>query len=173
MNSELYTPIFVCTGNTCRSPIAEMVFKKFFNSPCISAGLRVTNESPINPKARLSLLKFNVPITEFSSKEFHFKHTFDRVVITMTREQQRHILDIYPQLYPKAFTLLEVLYLTKKYGSTSFSDAHKQRRIVTVPSELDIPDPINHPQSVFDDVTKTIHDAIKEIKASDIFVKQL
>ena len=48
--------IFVCTGNTCRSPMAEAIYKNLDKETDIkvfSRGLVVLFGEPINPKAEI------------------------------------------------------------------------------------------------------------------------
>ena len=50
--------VFVCTGNTCRSPMAEVIYKnldKESDVKVISRGLVVLFNEPINPKAEVVL----------------------------------------------------------------------------------------------------------------------
>ena len=50
--------IFVCTGNTCRSPMAETIYKSLDRESDInvsSRGLVVLFREPINPKAEIVL----------------------------------------------------------------------------------------------------------------------
>lgn len=43
--------LFVCTGNTCRSPLAEAAWRRFGdnNITASSAGLAATNDAPVSP----------------------------------------------------------------------------------------------------------------------------
>ena len=53
---------FVCTGNTCRSPMAAAVLNHLGNGKYIaeSAGIMADKGSPINPKAKEALLKMGI-----------------------------------------------------------------------------------------------------------------
>lgn len=59
--------LFVCTGNTCRSPMAEMLCKDALEKAglseaacCISRGLQVMPGDRMNPKARQALEEIGV-----------------------------------------------------------------------------------------------------------------
>ncbi len=62
--------MFVCTGNTCRSPMIEMILKDFIKSKkkidnitVKSAGIDVMVGEPINPLAKRVLKENKIPIT--------------------------------------------------------------------------------------------------------------
>ena len=55
--------IFVCTGNTCRSPMAEAIYISMTTAeriPCISRGTVVLFPEPTNPKADTVLANHNL-----------------------------------------------------------------------------------------------------------------
>ena len=55
--------LFVCTGNTCRSPMAEVILKDKLlqagvkNVKVYSAGIRATVGSPMNEKTAQTLME--------------------------------------------------------------------------------------------------------------------
>ena len=54
--------LFVCTGNTCRSPMAEMLFNKYARSGwvAISAGTMVAKQKGMTPEAQESVVILGV-----------------------------------------------------------------------------------------------------------------
>lgn len=66
--------LFICAGNTCRSPMAEMILKhklkgKGIEAEVSSAGLQVFGNSGINVNTRAVLLENGIEITDFNSRE--------------------------------------------------------------------------------------------------------
>ena len=64
--------IFVCTGNTCRSPMAMFLFNKIAKERNLdyiadSAGL-ATYGDPINPNSAKALAKIGINNTDYTSK---------------------------------------------------------------------------------------------------------
>lgn len=88
--------IFICTGNTCRSPMAEYMMKHLWpdsNRPeIISRGTSVYSNEPINPKTIRALEINEVPYEQRTSKALDEKDLDGRaLILTMT---QGHKLDL-------------------------------------------------------------------------------
>lgn len=85
--------LFVCTGNTCRSPMLEFMFKHYLNQKGIvgievcSAGT-MRHEKPVSRESAAVLTEYAVPfgekISEYCSKD---KVDGADFVFTMTDEQ--------------------------------------------------------------------------------------
>lgn len=92
--------IFVCTGNTCRSPMAEAIYKSFDEESDIevySRGLVVLFSEPINPKAETILKKHGLDHNNHISKGFRESDIDETtLVITMTAAHKRKILETCP-----------------------------------------------------------------------------
>jgi len=114
VESSLNSPqiLFVCTGNTCRSPLAEYLAKK----KIIENGLKFNAVS-------VGFMKDGMPISKNSEKVLALKgidassHVStllnDKVlrrswlVLTMTKNHKEKILQLYPNSASKVYTLSE------------------------------------------------------------------
>ncbi|MCM1368481.1 MAG: low molecular weight phosphatase family protein [Roseburia sp.] len=89
--------IFVCTGNTCRSPMAEFLFKQYLKDKkrasdfsVSSAGLYAERGGQLNENADKALELLNVPHTLRKSKPFTVQMSLDGdLIVCMTREHAR------------------------------------------------------------------------------------
>ena len=93
--------IFVCTGNTCRSPIAEAIYKsleKVSDMKVISRGLVVLFGEPINPKAEIVLNKHDLESSNHISKGLKQSDIEENtLILTMTANQKKKTLEDFPE----------------------------------------------------------------------------
>jgi len=102
--------IFVCTGNTCRSPMAEGLLKHLLRPDCgwdiSSAGVCAANGWPPSENAVAALREKGIDISRQRSKTL----TPDLIeaadlLVTMTRGHRDAILAVSPESAGKVFLL--------------------------------------------------------------------
>lgn len=89
--------VFVCTGNTCRSPMAEAIFRQIIESQKLtlqvsSAGLKARRGDCINPKAAQTLMDKGIPLIDFKAKKVDKRVLKDSLAIVAMTEKQRDLL---------------------------------------------------------------------------------
>lgn len=91
--------IFVCTGNTCRSPMAATIFKsmeKNSDIEVLSRGLVVLFSEPSNPRTDTVLKSHNLDLIDHKSKGLENSEITDNtLILTMTEKQKENILENY------------------------------------------------------------------------------
>ena len=96
--------IFVCTGNTCRSPMAEIICKKLIkelriqNVKVSSAGIRATRGTPISEKSAAVLEEEGYVLPKFSSKKLTDGALRDGDAIVCMTDSQRD-MDCYRYVF--------------------------------------------------------------------------
>src|SRR5690554_5121461 len=109
--------LFVCTGNTCRSPMAEGIFKKLIEERGFSrdiqvesAGLAVLGKSAANLNALKAMEEMGIDISQHSSRGLtsELLDSAD-IILTMTQGHKGQILMAMPQVKDKVYTLLELI----------------------------------------------------------------
>jgi len=102
--------IFVCTGNTCRSPMAETIYKSLETNSdikVISRGLVVLFSEPSNPKADTVLKSHNLELKNHISKPLKNSDIDDNtLILTMTEKQKQSIIENF-NFYDNVYTIKE------------------------------------------------------------------
>ena len=102
--------IFVCTGNTCRSPMAEGLLKHLLGLDCgweiSSAGVHASNGLPASPGAVTALREKGIDIAAHRSQHLS-PELIEKadLLITMTQGHRQAVLSAVPQSEGKVFLL--------------------------------------------------------------------
>ena len=104
----------VCTGNICRSPLAEQLLRTRLADVGVvvsSAGTRAPEARPMTPEARHLAVNLGVPASDSDAHRSRFlteAHLAEPdLIITMTREQRRTVAELAPARFRSTFTLRE------------------------------------------------------------------
>lgn len=104
--------LLVCTGNVCRSPVAEVLLREHWagarDVSVSSAGTRALVGEPIYPPIRKVMAARNLPDLPFAATQV----TPDLIaaadlVLVMTREHRAAVVALHPASVRRTFTLRE------------------------------------------------------------------
>ena len=101
--------LFVCTGNTCRSPMAAALLKQKNKEITVSsAGLFVPVASPASEYAVLAMQKKGIDLSAHLARQLtpEIAASAD-VILTMTQRHKDMILQMAPEARERVYTLGE------------------------------------------------------------------
>lgn len=105
--------MFVCTGNTCRSPVAEYLFnqaaeKNNLGYFATSAGISAFDGRPASLNSKIIMEENNIDISKFKSSQLTLEMVEEAdLILTMSELHKSSILNSVPNAKSRVFTLTE------------------------------------------------------------------
>jgi protein-tyrosine phosphatase len=178
--------LFVCSGNLCRSPVAERLTRRWADEALgesagtisvASAGLIAPPDQPMHPYSAAALMGLGSDPGDFRSRRFEPDMADEAdLVLTMTRRQRRSVLERTPRGLRRTFTLLEAAELLSCTDLGDLAAVSLEERVQALLPRLDaaraersaaatddIPDPVDQPLAVHETVADIVARALRPL----------
>ncbi|AYO31826.1 MAG: protein arginine phosphatase [Thermoanaerobacteraceae bacterium] len=106
--------VFVCTGNTCRSSMAEALFKKILKERgrerdimVESCGIAAVEGMPASPNAVKVMKEEGIDISSHRARLLSEEILKADLILTMTKNHKDYILNKFPETKGRVFVLEE------------------------------------------------------------------
>lgn len=151
--------LFVCTGNICRSPIAERLAAAYAHEigaeglQFSSAGTQAVIGSPVHPLAALVLESLGGDASGFAARQLtpRIASAAD-LIITMTAAHRDAALERSPALMRRTFTICEAAYVAKLGDASAVGELPHLRVRIPKRELSDVKDPMGQDVGVFEAV---------------------
>ena len=178
--------LVVCTGNICRSPLAERLLSARLQAAGIgcdqvsvrSAGTRALVGESMTERAAAELESVGGDPLGFVSQQLtaELVRSAD-LVVTATLDHRREVVTLYPEALRRSFALLEVARLLdgadismfdglpaeRVRGLGAFVARQRQFPVVTNPGEDDVVDPFSRSREAYVATTRQIAPAVQAL----------
>ncbi len=156
--------LFVCTGNTCRSPMAEGLCRSFLGHfrlqqdvEVASAGLNAMAGGPASREAVAIMREKGIDLSGHETACLTAeKVRWANLILTMDEHQRERLLEKYPEAAGRAFVLKEYVAVPEADAAPA---AHGTRR----PGRYDITDPFGQSTEVYRRCAMELASAVADV----------
>lgn len=180
---SIFTILLVCTGNICRSALAERLGRAYLDEALgsragavrlLSAGTRAVVGSAMHPDSALVLRALGGDPDGFVARQLTDTLVAGAdLTLTMTRAHRREVLALAPRALPRTFTLREAADLVGSTDGDAVGSADVGESLQRLVRGLaaarayrsagggdDVTDPIDQPVTVHEEVGEAIAEAL-------------
>jgi protein-tyrosine-phosphatase len=149
--------LFVCTGNTCRSPMAEAIMRRLIEERDLSgsvgsAGLRA--ETVIAPNAVRALQRRGIAVHERAAVQLTEEMVDDASLVLCMTEEQRQIL---AEAVPRSAERISAWgHFVARAAAGSPPARIRPIRQAALEGAYDVPDPAGQDEAVYEATAATI-----------------
>lgn len=141
------TILFICTGNTCRSSMAEALAKEYLRQRekeelpqkttlrVISAGTGALDDELASPQARAVMSEIGLDLSEHKSRALSEELLEEaEIILTMTERHKNQIAKMWPEVQDKVYVLKEYvrgedfLAGVKEKATALYQEIEKEKR---------------------------------------------
>lgn len=166
-----FTVLYVCTGNICRSPMAELLLRAWADPRAEvqvhSAGMQALVGHPIDRGSASALGQLGIDPGQHRARQFEPRMAVDaNLILTAEREHRDKIMTEVPSCFRRAFTMKEFVRLAPHVGSGDASSVVAEAAVSrplagpVPPEEDNLPDPyrqaIKAARTIAQEVTEAV-----------------
>jgi protein-tyrosine phosphatase len=164
--------LYVCTGNLCRSPMAELLFRGWIDPAAdvtvSSAGVQALVGRGIDASSASALGQLGIDPARHRARQFEPWMAADAdLILAATQEQRDLVMTAVPSTLHRAFTMKEFVRLVNGVPRGEprvvvAAAAARRGRVARVrPDEDDVRDPyrsaIKHAKTIAEEITETVY----------------
>jgi protein-tyrosine phosphatase len=180
-----FSVLYVCTGNVCRSPMAELLFRAWADPRAEvtvhSAGMQALVGRAIDGSSASALGQLGIDTSQHRGKQFEpWMATQADLILTAERAHRDTLMTELPAIFRRTFTMKEFArlapYVTAMDAAGSVAQASASRAQVGIvtPEQDDVADPfktaVKRAKSVAEEITENVRTTLDMLRFSPRYV---